>query len=87
VGVIERAEGRYEVQDVEFGRVYRWRPEQVVVECDCGSRAILTASEITCRCGVDHAAAVREELVGCYEDETLHPWRYAGNSEDTGLPY
>jgi hypothetical protein len=87
VGVIERAEGRYEVQDVEFGRVYKWCPERVVVECDCGERAILTASETTCRCGVDHSAVVREELVGCYEDETLHPWRYAGDREDAGIPY
>lgn len=87
VGVIERAEGRYEVQDVEFGRVYRWRPERVVVECDCGERAALTCSETTCRCGADHAAVVREELVVCSEDEALHPWRYAGDREDAGLPY
>ncbi len=87
MGVIERAEGRYEIQDVEFGRVYKWRPEQVVVECGCGERATLTACETTCRCGADHAVVVREELVGCSEDETLHPWRYAGDSEDTGIPY
>ena len=41
--VIECAEGRYEVQDVEFGRVYKWRPERVVVECDCGERTALRA--------------------------------------------
>ena len=85
--VVEFDAGRYEVQEVEFGRVYRWRPEQVTVECDCGERAILTASEATCRCGVDHTAAIREETVVCSEDETLHPWRYAGDREDAGIPY
>ena len=87
MGVIERAEGRYEVQDVEFGRVYKWRPERIVVECGCGERATLTACETACRCGADHAMVVREEMVGCCEDETLHPWRYAGDREDTGIPY
>lgn len=27
--VIERIEGHYEAQDVEFGRVYRWRAPRV----------------------------------------------------------
>ena len=27
--VIERIEGHYEAQEVEFGRVYRWTPETV----------------------------------------------------------
>jgi len=36
VRVIERSGGRYEVQEVEFGRVYKWSPECVVIECDCG---------------------------------------------------
>ena len=31
--VIERIEAHYEVQDVEMGKVYRWCPESVVVEC------------------------------------------------------
>ncbi len=85
--MIERVEGRYEVQDVEVGRVYKWRPEQVTVECDCGERAALTASESVCRCGVDHTAAIREETVVCSEDEILHPWRYAGDRADAGIPY
>src|SRR4028118_392049 len=28
--VIECAKGRYEVKDVEFGRVYKWRPKRIV---------------------------------------------------------
>jgi hypothetical protein len=87
VVVIEPAEGHYEVQDVEFGRVYRWRPERAVVACDCGERVSLTWLGTTCRCGADHTRVVREELTPCSEDEALHPWRYAGDREDAGLPY
>ena len=58
--VIEGAEGRYEVQDVEFGRVYKWQPERVMVECDCGERIALSGSGITCGCGLDHTEVVRE---------------------------
>jgi hypothetical protein len=31
--VKECAQARYEVQDVEFGKVYKWRPEHIVIEC------------------------------------------------------
>jgi hypothetical protein len=34
----ENTEGHYDVQEVEMGEVYTWRPESVVVECDCGER-------------------------------------------------
>ena len=85
--IVERNAGRYEVQEVEFGRVYKWRPERVVVECDCGDRAALTLSAPVCRCGADHTAIVREELADLSpEDETLHPWRYAGEREGAALP-
>ncbi|MDX6381733.1 MAG: hypothetical protein QOI57_2757 [Rubrobacteraceae bacterium] len=89
VTVIERTEGRYEVQHVEFGSVYRWCPECVIVECDCGERLTLTSSIATCRCGADHTALVREELVamGRLGDEALHPWRSLHYFADTGLPY
>ncbi len=85
--IVERDAGRYEVQEVEFGRVYRWRPERVVVECDCGDRATLTYSAPICRCGADHTMIVREELADLsLEDEILHPWRYAGEREGAALP-
>ena len=87
---LERIEGHYEAQDVEFGRVYRWWPKCVVVECECGQRLSLTSSMTTCRwCGTDHAAAVREEEVVGHQqlgDEVLHPWRYARDREDVGIP-
>ena len=79
--VIERTEGHYDVEEVEFGTVYRWCPECVVIECDCGERPTLTRLETTCGgCGADHATPVREELdAQQLEDETAHPWRYAGH--------
>ena len=86
--VVERTEGCYQVQEVEFGKVYRWEPGSVVVECDCGERLTLTRSESKCEeCGTDHADAVLEMFADRrLEDETMHPWRYAGDHESAGLP-
>ncbi len=87
--VIECTEGRYKVQDVKFGRVYRWLSESLVIECECGERSTLTASTTACgECGADHAATIREELATRWSaDETLHPWRYAEDREDALLPF
>ena len=79
--IIEHTEAHYETQNVEFGRVYKWHPESVTVECEeCGkkstyTRASLIDSLITCECGKDHTARIREELVlqVLDEDEVLHP--------------
>jgi hypothetical protein len=86
--VIERSEGHYNAQKVQFGTVYRWCPGSVVVECDCGERPILTHSETTClECGGEHADIVREELAARWlEDAVTHPWRWAGDREEAGLP-
>ncbi len=85
----EHTEAHYDVQEVEMGEVYTWRPESIVVECNCGERLTLTASTTTCGgCGADHKTAVREGLdVGQSEDEVVHPWRYAEERGDAGLPY
>jgi len=89
--VIERLEGHYEVQEVPFGQVYRWCPGRLVLECECGEELILTSSRTIChRCGADHTTdVIREELAAglLLGDEALHPWRYAEDREDTGLPY
>lgn len=94
--VIERLEAHYEVQDVEMGKVYRWWPESVVVECKCGKRVALTRSELIdtmpdCKCGMDHTASVREEMVLELLDEDYeahhHPWRYWHTNKDSGIPY
>ena len=86
--VIERTEGHYDVEEVEFGRLYRWCPQCVVVECDCGERLTLTRSETTCeRCGADHATSVRRELAACQpREEIVHPWRYGGEREGGEVP-
>jgi hypothetical protein len=85
---IERTEGRYEVQVVEFGKVYRWLPERVMVGCGCGRTLSLTPSETSCDCGADHAAIVREELAAeRLRNEPPHPWRQMHYSKDTGIPF
>jgi hypothetical protein len=56
--VIERTRARYEVEDVEYGKVYRWKPESVVVECGCGEKTSLTHLETACEeCGAEHRAS------------------------------
>lgn len=75
---------------MEFGRVYKWCPERVVVDCDCGKRlALIASSTAVCRrCGADHAATLRAELAAeRLGEEALHPWRYAGDREGAGIPF
>ena len=95
--VIERIPEHYEVEEVEFGNVYSWYPESVVVECRaCGKRMALKRWDIIvsvpdCECGKGHTARIREELVIELLDEDYephhHPWRYWHTSEDTGIPF
>jgi hypothetical protein len=86
--VIERIGGYYEAQEVPFGVVYQWHPGYLLIECGCSEKLTLTCfSSICSECGADHAAVVQEELAGqCSEDEALHPWRYAEEHEERGLP-
>ena len=86
--IIERIEGYYEAQEVPFGVVYQWHPGYLLIECGCGEKLALSCFINTCSdCGADCAAVVQEELAGqCSEEEALHPWRYAGEREDVGLP-
>jgi len=75
--VIERARARYDVEDVEYGKVYRWKPESLLVECECGEMVALTHSETACqKCGAEHAAIVGEALHARPEDRGDRPWRY-----------
>jgi hypothetical protein len=75
--VIERVEAHYEVQDVEMGKVYRWCPANVLVECTCGAELTLSAFSTTCcECGADHTAIVGEVLHARPEDKGDQPWRY-----------
>jgi hypothetical protein len=87
--VIEHVRPRYEVQDVEFGKVYKWCPEHLVVECQCGEMTSLTASTTACEeCGTEHTGLVREALPDHrLGEEDLHPWRYAKVSADDPLSW
>ena len=74
--VIERVQARYEVADVEIGKVYRWRPQSVVLECECGEEPSLTASKNACAgCGADYRDILEEVLDERPEDKVEHPWR------------
>ncbi len=77
VRVVECIGARYELQDVEIGKVYKWCPANVTVECGCGERPTLTSSRTTCfRCGVDHKDVFAEVLGnGLEEDKGHSPWR------------
>jgi hypothetical protein len=73
--VIECTKGHYEVQKTSYGEAYVWYPGCVVVECDCGGRAVLSPSVTVCRCGADHEILVWEELAsGRSSEEAPHPW-------------
>ncbi len=88
--VIEYLEGHYTAQEEPFGVAYKWSPERVVIECECGARPTLTSFVSICSgCGMDHALSARQELNGSWEmtvDKVLHPWRYAGDRENYGVP-
>jgi|SRR5215207_6104796 len=85
--VIERIAEHYDVQEMPFGRDYRWSPEQVVIACSkCGKRMTYTRLEIIgsevieCECGKANTVRIREELVILLLDEEYeahhHPWFY-----------
>ncbi len=97
--IIERARAGNEIEEVEYGKVYTWCPESIVIECECGeetaltqSETALTQSETDCEeCGAEHSGIVREDLSDRQPqgDEDVHPWRYySRDGEDDGaLPY
>ena len=91
--VIERVDARYDIQELQVGKVYKWRPESLLIECECGQRTTLTPSDTTCEeCAKEHMDLLREDLRDQRElrrrlrEEELHPWRYAVDSEDEEDP-
>ncbi|HVF01027.1 MAG TPA: hypothetical protein VNA27_06770, partial [Rubrobacteraceae bacterium] len=71
-----------------------WKPESLLIECECGHTTTLTASSTTCEeCGKDHAGLLQKALAEQRSssrqrlgEEELHPWRYAEDSEDDQDP-
>ena len=62
VRIIERNKAQYESRTMEFGELYRWCPERVVLQCECGERPTLTSSVTSCDgCGTDYMI-IRDEL-------------------------
>ena len=86
--VVERVDARYDIQELQVGKVYKWRPESLLIECECGQRTTLTVSETTCEeCGEEHMDLFGEDLRDQGKrqrlgEEELHPWRYAEDCED-----
>ncbi len=89
--VIERIAAHYDAQEVEFGRIYRWCPECVVVECDCSERMtlkrldIIIDSGVICEeCGAKVSPRIREEVVIELLDEddaAIHPWLHDAQAQ------
>ncbi len=78
IEIIEEA--HYETREVPFGRSYKWHPERMVVECDCGEELVFTGTEAltTCQCGTEYGDLVRgiRYREGRLQDEDVHPWDY-----------
>ncbi len=87
--VIEILDEHYEIQEVPFGRSYKWCAESAVVVCACRKKFTFKMSDLcdsvaACECGADHTAGIQEELqsqqpevrgqpLKNYET-TYHPW-------------
>jgi hypothetical protein len=85
--IIKRVQARYEIEDVEFGKIYRWRPESLVDKCDCGEEQSLTASKNACpECGTNYRDILEEVLDERLEEDKLdHPWRYPRPWASSGM--
>ncbi len=83
--IIENTEAHYETLEVPFGRIYRWHPAHLVLECDCGETLTFCATSATCschRCGADYGASVHDIHYRAEypKDEDVHPWHHDGQS-------
>ena len=72
--VIEREHEHYEVQEVPHGKVYSWRPEQVLFECDCEETLTWAGGRVECRCGAVYEGLGRERVEPQEETGAYHPW-------------
>jgi len=80
--IIERVQEHYEAREVPFGKTYEWHPACVTLECECGEKLTLSATNAitTCRrCGAELGTFVEDinkEREGALQDELTHPWFY-----------
>ena len=69
-------QGHYEVEEIPYGRDYKWVPAHALVECDCGRTTDVDGAHAVCSgCGSDLAGAVGEIPARRPTDEVLRPWR------------
>ena len=67
--------GHYEVQEITYGKDYKWVPAQALSECDCGQAMNVDAHHTLCPgCGADHTVVAREVAGPHVGDEVIHPW-------------
>ncbi len=55
VWIIEHTEAQYKEKEMEFGKVLKWCPERLVLECGCGERPTISRIVTACDgCGKDY---------------------------------
>jgi hypothetical protein len=68
-------EGHYEVEEILYGKDYRWVPAHALIECECGQVMDADSHHTTCPgCGADHTEVIREVAGRHLSEEVLHPW-------------
>jgi hypothetical protein len=69
-------QAHYEVEELPYGKDYRWVPARALVECDCGRTMVVDAGNAVCSgCGSDFADRIRKISERRLPDEVLRPWR------------
>jgi hypothetical protein len=79
--IVERVQAHYEAHEVPFGKTYEWHPAYAALECECGEKVTLGATNTipTCRrCGANLGTFVHDirEREGRLPHERTHPWFY-----------
>jgi len=67
-----REREHYDVHEVPYGKVYSWRPERAVLECDCGETLVWMEPVTACACGAIHTDLSRDR--GGWSTDEEHPW-------------
>ena len=75
----ERIEGHYEIQEVPYGKAYRWGPSCVIIECDCGQSMIVEEVAAVCpRCGASYTGVIGTLAGGALKRKAAY---YLGHRE------
>jgi len=95
--IIERVQAHYEGHEMPFGKTYEWHPAYLALECECGEKTTLSATNAitTCpRCGAELGTFVEglreregylsEELVGGAHSPLVLRHQRAGTATRAG---